>query len=224
MLKFKSMHRNVKLYTQTYCKIQKKNVKGELIDHRDKVGRFSLAKVMDRDRNQLYIHYCGWDKKYDTFSDYRSEIYRFAKAKSISERPLTRKSMQKYGIGDQIDVNPIAQCPEEGWVIATIKCKDATSGQVMVQYFSQSRNRYYQYWLHLDDYNEADAPNAHTHPARKNNNNNNNNINKIHTSKKSGGGNKTRDVKNLEPGGVFDDNSSNMGSPVTQKSRLVCKM
>ena len=41
------------------------------IDHRDQVGRFVFATVSEKQGTNLKIHYDGWSRKWDTWSDFR---------------------------------------------------------------------------------------------------------------------------------------------------------
>ena len=44
---------------------------GDKIDHRDAVGRFVFATVSEKHGTNLKIHYDGWSRKWDTWSDFR---------------------------------------------------------------------------------------------------------------------------------------------------------
>ena len=57
---------------------------GDHIDHRDDVGRFLLATIVDKDEYKVKIHYEGWNSKWDTWCNYKSETHRFAAPRSIS--------------------------------------------------------------------------------------------------------------------------------------------
>eukprot|EP01083_Nonionella_stella_P318981 1168430_1 len=54
------------------------------IDHRDLVGRFVFATVSEKQGSKLKIHYHGWSRKWDTWSDFSVELHRFAVSSSIS--------------------------------------------------------------------------------------------------------------------------------------------
>ena len=118
------------------------------IDHRDQVGRFVFATVSEKQGTNLKIHYDGWSRKWDTWSDFSTEIHRFAVAGSISKRGAHRFEHLKKG--DYIDINPIPRHP--GWTHGEIRRLDRTSGQVQVVYEAMDKN--YVYWTHLD--NEAE--------------------------------------------------------------------
>ena len=114
------------------------------LDHRDQVGRFVYATVSEKQGSNLKIHYDGWSRKWDTWSDFQKEIHRFAKAGSISKRPAHRfKQLKK---GDYVDINPTQRHP--GWKCGEIRRLDQKSGQVQVVYESADKN--YLYWAHLD--------------------------------------------------------------------------
>ena len=118
------------------------------IDHRDQVGRFVYATVSEKQGTNLKIHYDGWSRKWDTWSDFQKEIHRFAKAGSISKRPAHRfKQLKK---GDYVDINPTQRHP--GWKCGEIRRLDQKSGQVQVVYESADKN--YLYWAHLDNKHE----------------------------------------------------------------------
>ena len=81
------------------------------IDHKDQVGKFIYATVIEKQGTNLKIHYDGWCRKWDTWSDFSKELHRFAEAGSISKRPANRFSALKKG--DNIDVYPTHKHP--GW-------------------------------------------------------------------------------------------------------------
>jgi len=118
------------------------------IDHRDQVGRFVFATVSEKQGTNLKIHYDGWSRKWDTWSDFNKEIHRFAAAGSISKRPSHRFSELKKG--DYVDINPSQRHP--GWKCGEIRRLDQKSGQVQVVYECGDKN--YLYWAHLDNLNE----------------------------------------------------------------------
>lgn len=57
---------------------------GDHIDHRDDVGRFLLATIVNKEEYKVKIHYEGWNSKWDTWCNYKSETHRFAAPRSIS--------------------------------------------------------------------------------------------------------------------------------------------
>jgi len=119
------------------------------IDHRDYAGCFLFATIVQKQGSNLKIHYDGWSIKWDTWSDYRKELYRFAKPKSISERNAHR--FNEITETDYIDINPKHRHP--GWKTGEIKRIDEKSGQVQVIYEYNSKSCLY--WLHLDDESEV---------------------------------------------------------------------
>merc|ERR1712129_514107 len=118
------------------------------IDHRDQVGRFVYATVSEKQGPNLKIHYDGWSRKWDTWSDFHKEIHRFAKAGSISKRPAHRFNELKKS--DYVDINPSQRHP--GWKCGEIRRLDQKSGQVQVVYECAEKN--YLYWAHLDNKSE----------------------------------------------------------------------
>ena len=118
------------------------------IDHRDSSGRFVYATVSEKQGTNLKIHYVGWARKWDVWSDFQEELYRFAKPGSISNRPAHRfKELKK---GDHIDINPTRT--HYGWKCGEIRRLDQKSGQVQVAY--KFADEAYLYWAHLDNKQE----------------------------------------------------------------------
>jgi len=118
------------------------------IDHRDQVGRFVFATVCEKQGTNLKIHYDGWSRKWDTWSDFNKEIHRFAIAGSISKRRAHRFCELKKS--DYVDINPSQRHP--GWKCGEIRRLDQKSGQVQVVYECAEKN--YLYWAHLDNKEE----------------------------------------------------------------------
>eukprot|EP01084_Bolivina_argentea_P097814 175835_1 len=117
------------------------------IDHRDMEGRFLGAIIIDKNASNLKIHYIGWTEQWDVWCDYTMELFRFAKYKSISERPRNRFfHLQK---GNKININPM----NKGWKVCQIISFDA--GQVEVAYFDEISNFEHYYWSHIDNENEV---------------------------------------------------------------------
>ena len=99
------------------------------IDHRDQVGRFVLATIVEKQCDKLKLHYDGWSRKWDAWSDYTQELYRFAKAESISKRKAHRLTNLK--VGSMVFLNPKQRHPQINWCHAEIRRMDRDSGQVM---------------------------------------------------------------------------------------------
>eukprot|EP01084_Bolivina_argentea_P081817 148134_1 len=121
------------------------------IDHRDDTGRFVYATITNKQGTCLKIHYDEWDYKWDIWSDYNLEIYRFALAGSISKRKTHR--FTQLTVGDYIDINPTHKYPK--WVRGKISRLDENSGQVQVVYKCVISGKNNLYWVHLDDINEV---------------------------------------------------------------------
>eukprot|EP01083_Nonionella_stella_P231104 816318_1 len=119
----------------------------EKIDHRDQVGRFVFATVSEKQGSKLKIHYDGWSRKWDTWSDFGVELHRFAVSGSISLRPSHRDEFCSLKKGDYVDINPSQR--HFGWKVGEIRRLDAKSGQVQVVYEYLDKN--YLYWAHLDN-------------------------------------------------------------------------
>ena len=114
----------------------------------DQVGRFVYATIVEKHGSNLKVHYDGWSRKWDCYSDFRKEMHRFAEAGTISKRPAHRfKDLKK---GDFIDLNPTNRHP--GWRVGEIRRLDPKSGQVQVVYEYQDKN--FLYWAHLDNKEE----------------------------------------------------------------------
>ncbi|ETO03202.1 hypothetical protein RFI_34208, partial [Reticulomyxa filosa] len=97
----------------------------DFIDHRDEVGRYLYASIVEKLGSRLKVHYKGWSRMWDCYSDYKKEIERFAKARTISARQAHRFEHLKKG--DFADINPKMRHP--GWVAGEIRRKDKHSGQ-----------------------------------------------------------------------------------------------
>ena len=98
------------------------------IDHRDQVGRFVSSTISEKNGSNLKIHYDGWRAKWDVWSDYKQELYRFAVAGSISKRP--RHRFLDLKIGDFVLINPRRKHP--GWKNGEIRRFGDDCGQVQV--------------------------------------------------------------------------------------------
>eukprot|EP01084_Bolivina_argentea_P098735 177448_1 len=118
------------------------------IDHRYEDGRFRLATIYNKSGTNLKIHYNNLCKTYDIWSNFKTEIYRFANPYSISKRKsyaLTQLKKRNY-----IHINPTRKHP--GWKYGQIKQIDYTSGQIKVIY--THNNERYSYWIHVDNTKE----------------------------------------------------------------------
>eukprot|EP01084_Bolivina_argentea_P265489 450032_1 len=122
------------------------------IDHRDEVGRVVYSAVIDKKGTNIKIHYDKWSRKWDIWSDFSKELYRYAKPRSISKRLAHRfENIKKH---DYIDINPIIKRP--GWKKGQVRRIDDNSGQIQVVYEEKSLNEieYYKFWAHVDNTNE----------------------------------------------------------------------
>lgn len=118
---------------------------GDHIDHRDDVGRFLLATIVDSDEYKVKIHYEGWNSKWDTWCDYKNETHRFAAPRSISRKPNTR--FRDLKIRDYVDINPIQR--HRGWRVGQIRRMDKYSGQAQIVYKEDGQE--FLYWAHLNN-------------------------------------------------------------------------
>ena len=123
---------------------------GDYIDHRDITGHYLLAKIINKKKLFIHIHYEGWASKWDIWINYKKEcqLNKISIARSISRKSNTR--FLELQIGDNIDINPIQR--HKGWTQGKIKKMDKYSGQVQVEYIHQ--NEKYFYWAHLNDIKE----------------------------------------------------------------------
>ena len=126
---------------------------GDLIDHRDNVGRFVEARIVEKEESNLKIHYKGWSTKHDLWCDYNQSLYRFAKYGSISQRNAILR-FKNVKIGDYLDINPPM------WQHAEVKKIDKTSGQVQLIY--EKKDKYHLFWTHLDNTQEIQPFASHS--------------------------------------------------------------
>eukprot|EP01083_Nonionella_stella_P084969 235298_1 len=123
--------------------------KMDTLDHRCSNGLYLTAKVVQKSGTKYKIRYKH--NKNDVWSDYRCELYRFARHHSITRRPPHR--MFNIMIGEGVDVNPMKKGKRLGWREGVLVEKDCNSGQVKVQYTSK-KGRKYHHWAHLDNVKE----------------------------------------------------------------------
>eukprot|EP01084_Bolivina_argentea_P097816 175837_1 len=129
------------------------------IDHRDFLGCYVKATIIDKKENMLKIDYENWDDEWNVWSNCESELFRFAKYKSISERPQHRFfHLQK---GDKVDINP---SHHPGWYIAEIKKFEL--GQIETSYTVDDYD--YVFWTHIDNENEIAQVNTFTNNVESN--------------------------------------------------------
>lgn len=109
------------------------------------------ATIISKHRCNLKIHYNGWSKAWDVWSDYSKELFRFNDAYSMSERKAHR--LENYTKGDFVDVNPPLMIDyHPGWRYGEILKKHKNSGQIQIQYAYKSKS--YKTWSHLDNEQE----------------------------------------------------------------------
>jgi len=118
---------------------------GDHVDHRDDVGRFLLATIVDKGQDKVKIHYEGWNSKWDTWCDYKTETHRFAAPRSISRKPNTR--FRELKIRDYVDINPLQR--HRGWRVGQIRRMDKYSGQAQIVYKEEGQE--FLYWAHLNN-------------------------------------------------------------------------
>eukprot|EP01084_Bolivina_argentea_P116398 206832_1 len=120
------------------------------VDHRDFVGKFVLATVIERTNGGvLRLHYDGYSAKWDVCTTLRY-IYEFAPARSISRRPAHRlKHLQP---DDYIEINTSKTA---GWVKGKIRQLCQISGQIQVCFRLSEEYDNVLTWVHLDNINEV---------------------------------------------------------------------
>eukprot|EP01084_Bolivina_argentea_P119899 212566_1 len=140
------------------------------IDHRDFVGRFSPATIIEIDRTDQYnvkLHYEGYpDDKYDIWCNYKNEPFRFAKYRSISRRfqctnHRTEKDAklelrkEEFKIGDFVLIHPLYTIFAGQWYKGIINKFDRKSDQIQIAYkpFQENDNcnDFVLYWSHIDN-------------------------------------------------------------------------
>ena len=102
---------------------------GDKFDHRDKFGKVFAAKVADKRGSNIYVQYEGWDSKWNIWSDYLNDVWRFYKYGSISKRKNIRFLDMKPG--DMLDCNAKHQS-FAGWKMAEIKQVEGGQAQLIV--------------------------------------------------------------------------------------------
>ena len=123
---------------------------GDKIDYRDQVGRFLHAIIIQKNGTNLKVRYDGLSEKWDSWSDFTKELFRFAAPRSISKRPAHRFKCIK--LGSYIDVNPKQM--HSGWKRGEVKRLHKTSGQVLIGYHNADEAKDCLNWAHLDDETE----------------------------------------------------------------------
>jgi len=130
---------------------------GSTVDHRDNVGRFLPATIIENDKtNGIWkLHYPGWNSKFDVTIKYKDEINNLAPNNSLS--CLGSKNLSLLKKDDHVKV----YVEELGWVSGEIRkfhndkrTNQAISAQVQVAYRHPSyRNKRLQ-WFHIDNEDE----------------------------------------------------------------------
>ena len=135
-------------FTPHMTKKEASNLKiNDMIDHRDNVGRFLLATIINKIGTNCLIHYNEYNEQWNIWSDFKKELYRFAVKHSISSRPASRLIDLKCE--SMVDINALYAYP--GWKYGIIRKFDSNSGQVQIQYQNGKL-----YWTHLDNSDEID--------------------------------------------------------------------
>ena len=133
----------------------KRLIVGSMIDFRDNKGQFHGARIIEKEgQTRFYIHYEDnhEDNEWCDCKKSLFELNRFAKYKSISNRPAHR--LKNVKIKDYVNINPIGRHPRIGWRLGIIRKIDNKSGQIQVAYQRYDGSHWYNYWVHRDNVNE----------------------------------------------------------------------
>ena len=134
---------------------------GDKIDFSDTMRLFYSATIIKKQSTKFKIQFDGFSK--NTSSDYKQQLYRFAKHGSISSRPAHR--LKNLRIGDCVDINPLRKHSDLGWTSGKIMQFIDDSGQIQVNY--EYKGTTYTYWVHLDNQAEIDRENTHIQSSGK---------------------------------------------------------
>eukprot|EP01083_Nonionella_stella_P014961 41898_1 len=132
------------------------------VDHRDATGRFCVATIIAIDPSKssaVKIHYeDDLVDEYDVWSDYRLELFRFAKHRSISRRKQ-HLFVAELKIGDRVKVNPPKYYVNKSglkkrseWIEGILTAFDKKSAQIQIAH--KSNNAWFVYWTHCDNLHE----------------------------------------------------------------------
>eukprot|EP01083_Nonionella_stella_P296577 1007503_1 len=122
------------------------------LDHRYSNGMYLSAQVIQKNGTKYKIRYQN-NRNNELWSDYKYELYRFAKQHAMTLRPAHR--MLDVNIGQGVDVNAKKfkkKGKRQGWRKGVLAKKDYKSGQVQVEYVSKGHKHHY--WTHLDNVKE----------------------------------------------------------------------
>eukprot|EP01083_Nonionella_stella_P296960 1008646_1 len=124
----------------------------QFIDHRDVQGKWLAAQInqLDRDRVTVEIHYIGWARRWDLWTDINKGAVRFAPFRSLSLYDGTLKC--PFAAGDFVNIK-VPWVNE--WVLGEVK--KAEGLQVQVGYNNRSSTRQCFKWFHCQDRSELRA-------------------------------------------------------------------
>eukprot|EP01084_Bolivina_argentea_P124863 221259_1 len=126
------------------------------IDHRDRVGRFLEALIVDMKGSMLKIRYAGFGD--EVWSDYKKELNKFATYKSISKRsellPNNRFLVDYKKHRRFYDILPAGG---KEWKLGEVIEFDRKSGQVKFFYYMKG---YRMWWIHCDNEKELQPLNT----------------------------------------------------------------
>ena len=124
---------------------------GDKIDHRDETGKFIKSTIVAKKDNQFKIHYDGWSKQWDRWSNFMHDLHRFAAYKSISKSMSIRCPQGSIYKDCKVDIHPKLRHPGV-WRIGKVRRMDERSGQIEVIY--KHGKKKFLMWVHLDDRTE----------------------------------------------------------------------
>ena len=76
---------------------------GQLIDHRDKLGKFYQCLIVDKKDTQIKVHYLGWSDIWDEWTDYVKDI---CKIQTFGYMTITKPlRMHNTLIDDYVSIN-----------------------------------------------------------------------------------------------------------------------
>lgn len=128
---------------------------GDKLDHEYQDGSYRLCVIKKWSifGKSVLIHFDGLSDKYDIWSDYKRNPYKFYKAGSISGRPGHRSSLKDLDIGDYVDVNVARLFPKFGWKRGEIVKIIQGSGQRCISFRKYNSDAFIT--VHVDNENEV---------------------------------------------------------------------
>jgi len=152
---------------ETLRRITKEDAKrlkiGDLVDHRDHVGRFLTCSILNVDpkHHTWKLHYEGWSSKFDVDIHYLKELKNLATAYSISQLGSNRLSILRKNDIVLVKAPQVRGEPGIGWIQGEVrkfhvskKTDLPVSGQVQIAYRHPAYHNRRLYWFHIDNTEE----------------------------------------------------------------------